>query len=179
MPRLAFREFHAEDFEQIHAYAANPKTSLHQAWGPNSIQDTQEFLKLATSQQLDPNRFEFNVAIVTKSNNNIIGSGHILLSTHSDANIGYSLNPDHWGQGYGTEAARGLMSASFNQMNAKRVVATVGSENIGSIRVLEKIGMLREAFYEKDVQLRDRLRDSYLYAVSRKEFLRQKINVSV
>ena len=51
-------------------------------------------------------------------------------------------------------------------MNARRVVATVGSENIGSIRVLEKIGMLREAFYEKDVQLRDRWRDSDLYAVS-------------
>ena len=69
--------------------------------------------------------------------------------------------------------------ASFHQMNARRAVATVGSENIGSIRVLEKIGMFREAFYEKDVQLRDRWRDSYLYAVGREEFLRQKINESI
>ena len=179
MPRMAFREFHAEDFEQVQAFAANPKTSLHQAWGPNSAQDTQEFLKLATSQLFEQNRVEFNVAVVTKSDGKIIGSGRILLSSHSEANVGYSLNPDIWGQGYGTETARGLVTASFNQMNARRVVATVGSKNIGSIRVLEKIGMLREAFYEKDVQLRDRWRDSDLYAVSREEFLRQKINVSI
>ena len=102
MPRLVFREFRAEDFEQVHAFAANPKTTLHQAWGPNSAQDTQEFLKLATSQQLDPNRVEFNIAVITKSDGNIIGSGRILLSSHSEANVGYSLNPDFGRQGYGT-----------------------------------------------------------------------------
>jgi RimJ/RimL family protein N-acetyltransferase len=47
----------------------------------------------------------------------------------------------HQGNGYATEAAKALLDYIFKQLLARRVVATTETDNIGSQRVMEKIGM--------------------------------------
>lgn len=58
-----------------------------------------------------------------------------------------------------------LVGFGFEQLGLHRIWATCSTENAGSARVLEKLGMRPEAHFKEDVNIRGRWRDSYLYAV--------------
>jgi RimJ/RimL family protein N-acetyltransferase len=57
--------------------------------------------------------------------------------------IGYSIIPEYQGRGYATEMARALIAWAFSQPDITVVTAECFDDNIGSIRVLEKVGMRR------------------------------------
>jgi RimJ/RimL family protein N-acetyltransferase len=71
----------------------------------------------------------------------------------------YFVLPEHQGKGYATEAARLLTGFAFDDLNARKVAATVVDGNSASERVLEKLsfqqeGQRRDQMY-KDGQYRD------------------------
>lgn len=72
--------------------------------------------------------------------------------------IGYSIIPEYHNQGYATEMARHLIAWAFAEPGIKAVMAECLSDNIGSIRVLEKVGMRRLAL--EDNMLKWELRKS-------------------
>lgn len=55
--------------------------------------------------------------------------------------LGYRLRRSAWGQGYATEGARALVEKGFTELGARRIVATTYEHNLGSRRVMEKVGM--------------------------------------
>ncbi len=57
--------------------------------------------------------------------------------------VGYSIVPEYRNQGYATEMARGLIAWAFQEKDIKLVTAPCLDNNIGSIKVLEKVGMHR------------------------------------
>ncbi len=57
--------------------------------------------------------------------------------------IGYSLAPEHWGQGYASEIASGLRDWFFGTRPEDQFIGFAHVENAASLRVLEKIGMRR------------------------------------
>jgi RimJ/RimL family protein N-acetyltransferase len=59
------------------------------------------------------------------------------------AEVGYSIVPEYRNQGYATEMARGLIAWAFQEKGIKLVTAACLDNNIGSIKVLEKVGMHR------------------------------------
>ncbi len=56
------------------------------------------------------------------------------------ATIGYDVFPDFWRQGYGSEACGRLVRALCTEAPVRRVVAMVDSENLASIRLLQRLG---------------------------------------
>ena len=81
--------------------------------------------------------------------------------------MGYVLRRESWGNGYATEAARVILRIGFDILNAHRVTATVDTENLSSIRVLEKLGMTREGMHRQSFwsPLHENWRDVFLYAI--------------
>ena len=63
---------------------------------------------------------------------------------HRRAEVGYALARDHWGQGIGTEAVWAMLRFGFEQMNLHRIYAGTIADNYESVRMLEKIGFVRE-----------------------------------
>ncbi len=59
------------------------------------------------------------------------------------ASIGYGTFADHWRQGYGTEACRELLRFLFDECAVVTVTATVDSENVASMRLLQALGFTR------------------------------------
>ncbi len=57
--------------------------------------------------------------------------------------IGYNIIPAYEGQGYATEMARCVINWAFQTPNIQVITAECLDDNIGSIRVLEKVGMHR------------------------------------
>jgi [ribosomal protein S5]-alanine N-acetyltransferase len=55
--------------------------------------------------------------------------------------IGYAFLPQFRGKGYAFEAAAAVMAFGRREFGLEPIVAVVSSENYGSIRVLEKLGL--------------------------------------
>lgn len=58
-----------------------------------------------------------------------------------EVEIGWHLNPDHWGHGYATEAARGALERAFGECGLAEVLAVVDPDNARSIAVCRRLGM--------------------------------------
>lgn len=48
----------------------------------------------------------------------------------------------YWNKGYGTEAARACIEYGFQQLGMTEIVARANKENIGSIEIMKKVGMI-------------------------------------
>lgn len=84
--------------------------------------------------------------------------------------LGWTLDPRVQGQGFGTELARELLSIAF-ELGARRVIAQCFADNIPSWKVMERLGMRREAHHVKESLHRDLgWVDGYLYAMLREEY---------
>ncbi len=87
------------------------------------------------------------------------------------AELGWTFHPDVFGQGFGTEVARALLEICFDGLGLRRVVANCYVDNVASWKIMERIGMRREAHYVADSLYRDgSWRDSYAYALLAEEW---------
>ena len=80
------------------------------------------------------------------------------------AEIGYWLGEAHWGRGITTEALVLVTEHLFASANLLRLFALPFAENLGSIRVLEKAGFVREAILKSSSVKYGTPRDQALYA---------------
>jgi RimJ/RimL family protein N-acetyltransferase len=175
LDRLVLREFVTRDWEAVHEYAADGHVVRHLFWGPNQEHETRTFLQRAIGFQHDRHRRDFELAITLKDDQTLIGGCglHLSLPENPDpaaslapgcAWIGYVLNRKFWGHGYATEAATALLDLGFGELGLHRVYATCDPANVASRRVLEKIGMRAEGHLREHRLVKDRWRDSLLYA---------------
>lgn len=64
--------------------------------------------------------------------------------------LGYTVDPAQAGRGYATEIARALVDLAFSELGLHRVTAGCFADNVGSWRVMEKLGMRREQHGVRD-----------------------------
>jgi RimJ/RimL family protein N-acetyltransferase len=64
------------------------------------------------------------------------------LPDSTEVEIGWHLNPDYWGHGYATEAARGAIALAFGPRGLDRVVAVVDPDNRRSLAVCRRLEMV-------------------------------------
>lgn len=66
-----------------------------------------------------------------------------------EVDLGYRFMKKHWGNGYATEASAACLEYGFKNLKLKRIIAKAMPDNIGSIKVLQKLGMTFKG-YVKD-----------------------------
>jgi [ribosomal protein S5]-alanine N-acetyltransferase len=174
--RLIIRDIVADDWEAVHNYASDLEVVRYVPWGPNSPEDTKNFIhRVLTLQQNEP-RHNFELAVILKTKNQLIGACDIHLSNadNREGLIGYCFNRHFWGQGYATEAVRGLLALGFEQLGWHRITATCDPANIASARVIEKVGMRREGYFRKNTWEKGKWCDTLLYAILESEWSESK-----
>jgi RimJ/RimL family protein N-acetyltransferase len=67
--------------------------------------------------------------------------GLVRRESLADPDIGFALLPEHWGNGFASEAAAAVMAYARDVLGLPRVVAVVSPDNSKSIRVLRKLGL--------------------------------------
>ena len=100
-------------------------------------------------------------------------SGWIGLSIeteHAHAELSYALNPELRGQGLMIEAARAVVDRVFLDTQLGRVWARVDPPNVASVRVLEKLGLRREAMMRRSYVRQGELIDGAVYGLLRSEW---------
>jgi len=165
--RLVLRDFEETDWEAVHAYASDPEVVRYVDWGPNTEEETKNFIQRAIAHQKEQPRRTYTLAIVLKLDGRLVGGCgiEVLNPDNREGWIGYCLNRNFWGQGYATETAKVLLEFGFNHLNLHRVFATCEPANIASAQVLEKIGMQREGRLREHKWAKRKWRDSLLYAI--------------
>jgi len=168
-PRLTLRPPRLTDAESIYEeYAADPEVTRYLIWSPHkSIEDTRAFLETGLVERR--RRPEEPFVITLTGVDRAIGMIAYRHNGHK-ADIGYVLGRRHWGRGIMTEAGRAVVEQVFAIPGVQRVWATCDVENVGSARVLEKIGMTREGILRRWIvhpAISDEPRDSLVYAIVR------------
>ncbi len=170
--RLLLRDFRLEDEEGIYEYASDPEVVRLADWGPSDLSTVRANLQRRLEDQDRWPRESIEVAVELRRESCLIGIMRITVLDHTNrtADFGYTLNRRYWGNGYATEGTRALLQLAFSNLDLHRVWATCDVRNNASFRVMEKLGMRREALFKKDVLQKGEWRDSYLYAVLAEEW---------
>ena len=172
--RLLLRPYQETDWAAAHAYGVIPEVSQFMEWGPNTEEDTRAFIERCVAAAQEPEARGFFFAIVLTSEGTMISGCDIGPTNRShEFSIGYCLHPDYWGHGYTTEAAGCLLRLGFEGLGLRRITSECDPDNVGSWRVMEKIGMRREAQEREAVWFKDRWHDWLRYAILDHEWKRQ------
>ena len=172
--RLYLREISWNDLPNIHRLHLYPEVDEFNTLGiPKSIDITQEVIRPAIEDKMNEVRKKIIWAIFEKESDKFIGEAGITLSANKFklGEIYYKLMPIYWGKGYGTEVATALISFGFGKMKLHKVEAGVATENIRSVKVLEKAGMTREGLRRKILPIRGEWKDNYHYAIVEDDLL--------
>jgi RimJ/RimL family protein N-acetyltransferase len=165
--RLLLRELVADDLEAMLAYRADPRYGEYYAPDDVLPDRTHDLLQMFLARQKEEPRTKFQLAVILKSDNHLIGNcGIRMKSTDAiDGDIGYELSPDHWGQGYTTEAAQAIVKFGFSELNLHRIWSWCIADNHWSVRVLEKLGMRQEGRLRENEYFKGRWWDTLVFAI--------------
>lgn len=161
--RCTIRPWRLADADSLvrHANNLNVAKQLRDRFPhPYSRANALTFLKFAT-QDDDPT----NLAIEVHGEA-IGGIGYVPGSDieRFSAEIGYWLGEVHWGRGIVTEALMLVTEDVFHRRNLLRLFALPFADNIGSTRVLEKAGYVREGILRGSAVKFGKPRDQAIYA---------------
>ena len=166
-PRLILRPIKLSDWPAIHSYMLDPVVTRWLPEGPLSRKQTQAFAKK------NAGRSATAVAVIERKTDQLIG--HMPFhpwSRPATHEIGWAISSGYQGHGYATEAARALMDYAFRTMRCHRVIATCQPENPASWRIMEKLGMRREAHFQRALfqKRTGEWWDEYFYALLADEY---------
>ena len=84
--------------------------------------------------------------------------------------IGFALGVNYQGKGLALEAVVAVMSFGFDTLQTHRFYAQTDSQNIPAWKLMERLGMRREAHFHHDRLDNGEWRDTYLYAIISEEW---------
>ncbi|HVN68300.1 MAG TPA: GNAT family N-acetyltransferase [Candidatus Binatia bacterium] len=153
-PRLLLREFVAADEADVHEYGSDLGVTEYTDWGPNTPAQTHDRITGYLREQQRWPRAEVSLAAELRAERKVIGTIRLSMTAGQAraADLGFVFNRRYWNQGYATEATSAVVEAAFAALGLDRVWATCDVRNIASWRVMEKVGMHREGFFQHDVR---------------------------
>jgi len=149
--RLALRQFTPDDAAFILELLNEP--SFIQNIGDRGVRSLEaaiHYLEAGPISSYARNGFGLYLVQLKESGESIGMCGLIKRPVLDDVDIGYAYLPKFWSKGYAVEAALAVKEQA-RRLQLKRLIAITDPANIGSIRVLEKIGLT----FEKMIQLSD------------------------
>lgn len=108
-------------------------------------------------------------AIELKQSHKVIGNVYFGKRDFNSMELGYVLNEDYHNKGYGSAACKAVVDYGFKQ-GLHRIYAECAPQNIASWKLMEKIGLTREAHFRKNVSFHSDCNgnpiywDTYVYA---------------
>ncbi len=143
--RLTLREVRMEDGPALQAFQNRESQWRHQAIEPEEFVDgSLRIHRYMEHRGPDNARRIMAYVAALKSDNALIGQVSLQRSHPAIAHLGISIDEAHAGNGYATEMAGRLLAYGFGDVGVHRIAADVAVSNAPCIKVLEKLGMIRE-----------------------------------
>ena len=172
---IYIREFDTIDAESLLELNLANRT-IFEAITPVSIDDSfytlDAHLKLIEDwQQAKKLGSRYDFGIFETHNKKLIGTVALYKFGASEKCVlGYSLDKGHYGKGFATQAVRLILEIAFKELGFHRVEAGVMPRNIGSARVLEKSGFVKEGLLRDYIKINGVWEDHYMFSILENEF---------
>ena len=171
--RLVLRPVEADDLDAIWSYRSLPEVAL---WLGGST-DRDDFRR----RFLEPSETRTQLAVLLDGE--LVGD--LMLDVRDAWSqrevadqaratvgvLGWTMHPDAGGRGLATEAVRELLRHAIEDRGLRRVIAECFADNEPSWRLMERVGMRREAHHVRDSLHRTLgWQDEYVYALLAEEW---------
>ena len=139
--RLYLREFTTDDVEPLTAYRSDPRYLEHYPWSTWSRRQSEAFVEGCMCAGAEDPRREYDLGVTLREERELVGSCGLRLpgDGRERGDIGYELSPEHWGNGYATEAVSAILELGFGQMGLGEVEARCVLANQRSANVLHRL----------------------------------------
>ena len=164
--RLLLRPLRADDAPGMYAIYSDPQTMRF--WSAQVIGD----LEAAASMVGDDLRLQLDGsaafwAVVLPQTGRVIGKFSLFYINPENrrAEIGYVLNRQFWGKGYGTELLGAMIETAFDTYQLHRLEADIDPDNAASLALLRKFGFREEGRFRERWLMGEEWRDSIMMAL--------------
>jgi RimJ/RimL family protein N-acetyltransferase len=171
--RLLLRSYEEGDFDALHAIQSRADVHRWLYSGPRGPDEVRATLRRKLGETaLRDEGDTVSLACVRRDTAELIGSCnlHWVSREHRLGEIGFVFHPDHHGQGFATEAARPVLDFGFGACGLHRIVGRLEARNAASARVLEKLGMRREALLVENEWVKGEWQSELDYAILDREW---------
>ncbi|MEV4460058.1 GNAT family protein [Microbispora sp. NPDC049633] len=172
-PRLVLRPFAEADLDDLHAFHSLPEVTRHLYWDARTREETKAALdrKIACAS-LGEDGDVLSVAAALAGGGPVIGDLTLFLRSreHRQGEIGFVFNPACQGRGLATEAAREILRIGFEGLGLHRVHGNCDARNTASARLMERLGMRKEAHLVENEFFAGAWSDELIYAMLAREW---------
>jgi RimJ/RimL family protein N-acetyltransferase len=172
--RLVLRQYVWEDLDALYAMHSRPEVTRYLYFEPRDREEVRKALQakieaVALKEEGD----SLMCGVVLRETGAVIGDVMLrwISSEHQQGEVGYIFHPDYSGKGYATEAAEEMLRIGFEEVELHRIIGRIDGRNAASARVLERLGMRREAHLLQNEFIKGEWTDEIVYAMLRDEWL--------
>ncbi len=116
---------------------------------------------------------DVKLAICLEDNSELIGIAYLtkIDLTNRSAMIGYMIGEKkYWGRGFATDAVIQLLAYGFHERGLNRISCIILEENIGSRKIVQKIGFKKEGLFRDAVFKNGRFQNQVVCSILKDEF---------
>lgn len=146
--RLRLQVLGPEDVDDVFDYARDPEVARHTSWPAHeTVDDARQFVSFVLAADSDVvGSLRHTWAIRLKEMEKVVGTVDLVQDDGATAHVDFALARPFWNLGYMTEAVNGVVAWGFGRLeDLERVRSGCLAANVGSRRVLEKVGFQERA----------------------------------
>ncbi|MEX1170040.1 MAG: GNAT family N-acetyltransferase [Chloroflexota bacterium] len=171
--RLVLRPFRDDDLDAFHSIQSRPEVVRYLYWEPKSRDESREMLGRRILQvAIDKEGDGLHLAAELRATGEMVGHFSLFYASqeHHQGEVGFVMHPDHHGHGYATEGAREMLRLGFEELGLHRIIGRCDVRNVPSARVMERLGMRREAHLLENEFIKGEWTDEIAYAMLESEW---------
>lgn len=171
--RLSLRPFRDDDLDAFHAIQSLRDVVRFLYWDPQSRDGAREMLERRKLQvAIDREGEGLHLAADLPSTEGLVGHFSLFFASqeHRQGEIGFVMHPEHHGHGYATEGARLMLRLGFEELGLHRIVGRCDGRNTSSARLMERLGMRREAHLVENEFIKGEWTDELVFAMLDREW---------
>lgn len=166
--RIQLRLLKLSDLNSVHNLHSLPEVDEFNALGiPKNIDETKSIIASWVNNNNEAIIKNYTFVIESNSDKEFIGLLGLKQwsKKHRRGEIWYKIHPSHWRKGFATESVNLILDYGFDVLKLHRIQAGCAVDNIGSIKVLEKVGMIREGRGRQVLPLKNGWSDNFEYSI--------------
>ena len=165
--RLALRALRPADFPAYAAYHGRAEVYRFLYMPAPTGQALQDQFAAVLAQPFAQDGDTLRLAVTRRADDALVGEVLLKIASRAalQAEVGYIFHPDFAGQGYATEAVATMLGLGFDALGCHRIFARLDALNAGSVGVVERLGLRREAHLIQNDRFNGVWGDEYIYAM--------------
>lgn len=170
--RLLLRPVQLDDAHALFQYRSNKLANKYQSFIPEKLEEVTDFIQNRVAPEIDKEGTWFQLVMVRQDSNEVIGDIglHFITGDRFQVEFGCTLKEEEHHKGYAAEALKHTIAYLFNTLKKHRIIASIDPRNTASIKMVERLGMRKEAHFIKSLWFNNEWVDDLVYGLLREEY---------